>query len=230
MIREEPLLRAIADKIKERLPPLLDDLRRQVRRQAEEAGRGDDNAAAAAEQEVKHLTAKVETAGRRLATEQERYLPVIRKELDRLQAQLEQAQKTLEASVKAPVDVEDAEATIQNALALVSQLDDVLAQEDAPEVRKVLHTLITKVEVYFDHAEKGGQTRSRFARALVFFNPEVFGGTQPAITTSRSLPKPWESRPPKNGPPFSTAFVGPIWPGVSGSRPSCGPTTKPETS
>jgi hypothetical protein len=230
LIQEEPLLRAIANKIKQKLPPLLNDLRQQIRQQVQEENTGDDNAAAAAEREIQRLTAKIETAGRRLATEDERYLPVIRKELDRLQAQLEQAQKALEASVKVPIDVEDAEATIEGTLALVSQLDDVLTNGDASEVRKALHQLITKVEVYFNHAVKGGQTRSTFARALVYFSPEIFPGTQPAITTSRSLPKPWASRRPENGPPISTTFVVPMRPGASASRPSCGPTTRPATS
>jgi hypothetical protein len=230
LIQEEPLLRAIANKIKQKLPPLLNDLRQQIRQQVQEESIGDDNAAAAAEREIKRLTAKIETAGRRLATEDERYLPVIRKELDRLQAQLEPVQKALEASIKVPIDVEDAEATIEGTLALVSQLDDVLARADASEVRKTLHQLITKVEVYFNHAVKGGQTRSTFARALVYFNPEIFPGTQPAITTNPSLPKPWASHPPKSGLPISTAFVVPMRPGASASKPFCGPTTRPATS
>jgi hypothetical protein len=132
------------------------------------------------------LAVKAETAARRLATnEDERNLPLICKELDRLHTLCEAAQKVLQAAHHLPVELEDTEEQVSNALALVSRLDAVLAKKDADLVRETLAALVERVAVYFDHQLKGRHTFCTFARALVHFKEALFPCTTDSSTSCR---------------------------------------------
>jgi DNA repair exonuclease SbcCD ATPase subunit len=187
LIEEDALLRAMAEKIRQKLPPLLDELRQEIRRQVEDESKRDASTASQARKQVERLTAKVETAARRLATEDERHLPCIRKELDRLHAQLEQAEKELKAATRLPVNLEEAEEHVCDSLAFVNRLDDVLAEKDVFQVRGILTALLDKVELYFDHEQKGRYTFCTFVRALLFFKDEFLSVTEDSTPTDHAF-------------------------------------------
>ena len=55
-------------------------------------------------------------------------------------------------------------------------------------MRETLSALIDRVELFFDHQQKGNRTFSTFARALVFFKEELLASTRSDSTSCRHVP------------------------------------------
>jgi hypothetical protein len=60
--------------------------------------------------------------------------------------------------------------------------------EDASQIRDILSALVERVELFFDHQQKGKRTFCTFACALVFFKDELFASTPSSSTSCRHVP------------------------------------------
>src|SRR5262249_597994 len=167
-VQDRPLLAAVLRKVREKFPPaFLEQCRLAFRAEA-----AADHTAEEAERlarQVEALDRRISRATRRLLDEEDpRVLGACRAEIQTCHDEREKAQAALEAVRRAAEGKGDPEAEVEKCMALLGRLDVVLPNATPAEVRAVLRDHLERVELWFDHEQKGRETRCRFARGLIY--------------------------------------------------------------
>jgi site-specific DNA recombinase len=172
----DALARAVVRKLRERLfnREALETLRAEVRRQDKEALGGADLASLTAR--LAAAERRLDVAARRVLEEEDegavpalrKHMSAIREERDRLAAEVSAATQ------RGGPQAEDLEAGVEEALAIMGELEAATGAEDNDLLRAVLGRAVAYVELFFDHAPTGGgkRVRSRYARGLVHVRPQ----------------------------------------------------------
>jgi hypothetical protein len=187
-VTEDRMVAAVAAKLSASFttPGAVAALRDEVLRQESEPAADPRPALAAREAD---LTARIG----RLVTRLEDDLPEvavadIRGRLTALSAERDAVRKELAAARSAPPRVDPA-ALVDRFVARVHRLAEVFRKGEPGEVSAVLRTLLDKVEVFFTHERARKTTRSAFAHALLYPNPEGWVTPSPNLSdASRRTP------------------------------------------
>jgi hypothetical protein len=76
--------------------------------------------------------------------------------------------------------------SIADAAAVLWRLQDAVRDDDAPLLREVVREMVDRIELHWDHEEKGAKTYCRFERGVVWLRmPEAMSKLSPSA--SRAL-------------------------------------------
>jgi hypothetical protein len=172
----DALVRAVVKKLREKLfnPESLAALAEEVRRQDEEAASGGVNPAIL-QGRLTALDRQLERAARRVVEEEvDALVPALRKQLLAIQEERDGVAAELASAQRQERPEADAEASVEEALAIMSRLEEAVTKEDNDLLRDVLGEAVAYVELFFTHARSrsGGRHKSTFARGLIYLRPQ----------------------------------------------------------
>jgi hypothetical protein len=173
LVSEVRLVRGIMAKLEKVLlnPAVLELIRAEFRKQAEELARGTAPRLAKLRKQLATLEPKIEQGVGRMAlipadllTEYAAKIRGWKEERDRLREEVEGLEKG--------TNVAEVDRLLETFEADIAHLHDVLDSLDPTRLRRLLLEYISKVELYFDHEEKAKMTRSRFREGRLYVRPQ----------------------------------------------------------
>jgi DNA invertase Pin-like site-specific DNA recombinase len=174
-IDEAPLVAAIARKVRERFgKEFLDAFRRLAVEEARSLTAAGGGQADQLRRRIGELEASIRRGAKKLLEEEdERVVAACRltiqectDERDRLAADLAKLEREEGERI-------DPEEIADECVAVVQELEEVLAKGTPAEVRAVLHDIIDHVELWFRHEETARETHSHFARGLIYLREDT---------------------------------------------------------
>jgi DNA invertase Pin-like site-specific DNA recombinase len=170
-VREDVLLDVLLRKLQERFhdPAQRRRLRDEVESQERDGREGREGAAEKLRDRAEALAAQINQAARRLLTEDEALLPVLRQQLREMQEEQAGVAKELAAleSQPAPTPWREIEGQLDQVVALVGRLVELRRRKEPAAFRDVLVEMINYVELHFEHTMSGRVKRSRLLGGLI---------------------------------------------------------------
>jgi DNA invertase Pin-like site-specific DNA recombinase len=173
IIHEAPLVAYLVRKLQEDFlnPDNLQKAREEIRRQDEEEHRPDPS-------QAKSLRAKVSDLERRIGQATER-LPVIPSDLlvdyaEMIRRLKDERNRALEdlAATEGRDDYRNAEEQLAEAEAYLWRLREAIQAAEPSEVRAVLREFISRIELFWEHEQRGKFTKGRFMRGLIYIRTD----------------------------------------------------------
>lgn len=128
-------------------------------------------------QEIQVLDRKIDQGAERVLEAPSEIVPALYRKLEELRAQRERLRVELEAhtSRQASRDRKDG-SEIDRTIEALQSLGEALRQAGPAETKEILNSLVTKIELYFQHEQTdGGRERNEFAHGKIFIRPDAGG-------------------------------------------------------
>jgi site-specific DNA recombinase len=118
---------------------------------------------------VTELSGQIKQAARRLLTEDERLLPVLREQVREMQEEHDRLAQELAAIGSETPGAARAEfdELAERAVGLLERLTEVWQQAPPALLRDVLSEMVARVDLYFEHDVRGSRKRSRFVHGVI---------------------------------------------------------------
>ena len=175
---EDALVAVLLEKLQERFtdPAARQRLRDEAARLRRQEREGRGELAGQLRNSLQALTGQIEVAARRVLTEDEALLPVLREQLRKMRAEHDRLAAELAAldATTAPADdAGEVEAMIDRAVALVGRLVELRDRADPAALRDVFNEMVARVELHFKVHRKAERRRSEFLYGLIHLKQDV---------------------------------------------------------
>jgi hypothetical protein len=175
-VSEEVLIDVLVRKLRERYldPAERDRLRAEVENRLRGRRNDREGEAGRLRGRVAALSDQIKQAARRLLTEDESLLPVLRQQLREMQAQHDRLAREL-AEAQTPSDARsEFDEQVGRAIGLLDRLPELWQNAPPAALRNVLGEMVARVDLHFEHTIKSGRKRCRLVKGAI--HPKGAGG------------------------------------------------------
>lgn len=175
-IREDVLLNTVRRLIRERYlgDDALDRLRRAARRRQEaDRQKVNPNDVNRLQRRIKDLDHQIEQGAERVFSAPKRLIDFLYAKLEKLRVERDRLQADLDAQ-KRPQNGRGRrdEQIVERAIDALRSLREAFDEAEPEDLRELIRSLVSKVELQFTHKQHGSQTRNTFSHGKIFVRPE----------------------------------------------------------
>lgn len=178
---EGPLLKAVALALQERFstPRQVAELRKDLRRQVGIEDAAGQKTVAALERKLREADARVAKATERVMEVSRDLLPDAEARLRQRKDEQRESQRLLDVARRQASEVGQDEALIDEALAVLQELPEIIAGDDPTATAETLRVLIDRIDVEFEHwlVKSKKRTFCRCIGGVIHFRPKLKGCT-----------------------------------------------------
>lgn len=190
-VKEAPLLDCITAKIKEEYcsPEARARLREAIKAEQQRSATPQADAARLRKQ-IEALDVKIEQGTERVFDAPQELVPSLYKKLEAFKSDRERLKAELQAlTARKTRSDEDQALELERAMAALDSLETVFEKAEPAEVQELLHSLISRIELHFEHGTRGKYKTSRFSHGKVLLRPSSshLASTWPSACQVRTL-------------------------------------------
>ena len=174
-IREEILVDCVVRKIQQHyLSETAIKRFRKILAKEQTAARVDPQEERDLRRQLAKLDQQIDTGAERVFTAPEAIVRQVYAKLEELRQERDEIQRRLDAlASRQPIPQQDQEREIDAALDALRNLRETFNQADPAEVRQLLSSLVTRIELHYSHGTAGKRTRNTFEHGTIFVRPPM---------------------------------------------------------